>query len=183
MLIQLKITRALHDTLIHDLERPHSFAYERVGFLLIKRGTMDADILLLLGGEYLAVKDENYIDDPDVGAKINSAAIRSVMERAMAGGYGIIHVHLHDKLIGSAFSKTDRHEFKKLVPSFHNIGGGAVHGAAVFSGNCFTAFVQLRKDADPIEVSRVSVVGYPISEYVPERSRLWKMKDTADKVF
>lgn len=158
--------------MLQDLKRPHRFAHERVGFLFIKKGTAGDDNLLLHGVEHMSVLDGNYIDDPDVGAKINSAAIRAAMERAMVEGYGIMHVHLHGKSFSSAFSRTDRREFGKLIPSFHNIGGGAIHGAAVLSGNRFTAFVLLQKNADPVAINKVTVIGYPVLEYVRERSCL-----------
>lgn len=182
MLIHLKLPRALHDRMLHDLERPHAFAYERVGFLFVVKETLGPGNLLLLGAEYQAVRDENYIDDPDVGAKINSAAIRSVMERAMACGYGIIHLHLHEKMYSSAFSKTDRIEFNRLIHSFHHIGGGAVHGAAVLSGTRFTAYALFRKGEPAVQVSRLSIVGYPLSEYIAERSSPWIAKGIAAKV-
>ncbi len=183
MLIHLKLPRALHDTMLQDLERPHAFAYERVGFLFVKKGTIDAGTLLLLVAEYHGVLDKHYINDPDVGAKINSTAIRLAMESAMACGYGIIHVHLHNEKFSSMFSRTDRREFMRLIPSFHNIGGGAAHGAVVFSGNRFTGLILLSKNDPPVEVSRVTVVGHPINQYVRERKMSWKTTGTADKVF
>lgn len=168
MLIHLKLPRPLHDFMLDDLMRPHPFAHERVGFLFVRKGTIDDENLLLLGAEYNGVPDEDYINDPEVGAKINSAAIRSSMERAMANRYGIIHIHLHGEEYSSGFSKTDQNEFKRLIPSFHNIGGGGVHGAAVLSGTRFTAFVLLRKNGQPVRVARLSVIGYPITDYFPE---------------
>jgi len=181
VLIHLKLPSALHDRMIHDLERPHAHAYERVGFLFVKKGTLDSGNLLLLAAEYQTVRDENYIDDPYVGAKINSAAIRSAMERAMICGYGIIHIHLHNENYSSAFSKTDRIQFDKLIHSFHNIGGDAVHGAAVISGSRFTAFVLLRKNDPPVQVSRMTIVGHHITDYIQERSMPWAMTGTAVK--
>lgn len=171
MLIHLKIPRAIHDAMFSDLTRPHPFAYERVGFLLVKKGTISPDSFLLLAAEYQAIPDSFYIKDLNVGAKINSTAIRSAMELAMICRYGIIHTHLHHDEYSSLFSRTDESEFKKLIPSFHNIGGSSVHGAIVFSGNRYTGAILPKKHDKPVELSRITIVGYPIIEYIQERSR------------
>ena len=182
-MIHMKLPRRLHDSMMTDLMRSHLFAYERVGFLFVKKGTISPSNFLLIAAEYQAIPDTFYIEDPNVGAKINSAAIRSAMERAMTFGYGIIHTHLHDEKYSSLFSRTDESEFMKLIPSFHNIGGDASHGAVVFSGNRFTGFVLTGKHEQPNEIARVSVIDYPITEYLQERSRSWKTTGIVGKAF
>ena len=162
MLIHVKMTRSVYERMRADLKRPHDFARERVGFIFARKGNAGQYTLLLLATEYSPVPDAHYLDDPMVGAKINSSAIRSVMERAYSTKECILHVHTHGHPGVPQFSRVDRVEYNKMIPSFHNIGGDAVHGALVFSRDSAAGLIWTSKQASPRPVSKLTIVDYPM---------------------
>lgn len=167
MLIHVKMTKHVYKRMRADLNRPHNFAYERVGFIFARKDNADKGTILLLATEYYSVPDVYYVDDPKVGAKINSSAIRSVMERAYSTKECILHVHKHDHSGATRFSRLDRMEFNKMIPSFHNIGGGAIHGALVFSLDNAAGLVWTSKHDSPEPVRKLTIVGYPMETQKP----------------
>lgn len=160
-MIHVKMTKMIYDTLRADLNRPHPFAYERVGFILAKKENT-GDNLTIFATNYYPIQDSHYIDDQDVGARIGSAAIRGIMEQAYPVKDCIIHVHLHDHQGPPRFSKVDRIGYNQMIPSFHNIGGSAVHGAMVFSLDNAIGLIWTSKDQEPSYVNKLSIVGYPL---------------------
>lgn len=162
MLIHVKMTKNVYEKMRADMKRPHDFAYERVGFIFARKGSANQDTLLLLATDYSPVPDDYYVDDPKVGAKINSSAIRSVMERAYTTKECILHVHQHDNSGVPRFSRVDRVEYNKMIPSFHNIGGDAVHGALVFSLDNAAGLIWTSKNALPRSVRKLTIVDYPM---------------------
>lgn len=168
MLIHIKMTRLVFETVRADLNRPHSFAYERVGFIFARKGAADSNTILLLATDYNPVPDAQYINDPKVGAKINSTAIRNVMERAYSSKESILHVHQHEGYGSPRFSKVDRIAYSKMIPSFHNIGGGAIHGALIFSFDNAAGLIWKSKTDSPEPVRKLTIVGYPIETQRPE---------------
>lgn len=162
-MIHVKITKPVYERMRADLNRPHPFAFERVGFMFAKKDIAE-DSVTLFATEYLSLPDEYYIDDPDVGARINSAALRRVMERAYSTKECILHVHLHDYDYSGRprFSKVDRVGYNQMIPSFHNLGGSAVHGAMIFSRNNAAGLIWTSKTGSPVPVSKLSIVGYPL---------------------
>jgi hypothetical protein len=58
----LRIPRRLLVEMEHDLDRPHEFARERLGFVLA-RWAQAAGELVVIPFEYISIADENYIDD------------------------------------------------------------------------------------------------------------------------
>lgn len=160
-MIHIKMTKPLYEGMRADLNRPHPFAYERVGFLFARKDITE-DSITIFATDYHAVPDTQYINDPDVGARINSAAFRSVMERAYSSKECILHVHLHDHSGLPRFSKVDRIGYNDMIPSFHNIGGSAVHGAMIFSLNNAAGLIWTSKSNSPVPVNKLSIVGYPL---------------------
>lgn len=160
-MIHVKITRSIYDRMRADLNRPHPFAYERIGFIFTRKNATE-NFITLLATDYHSIPDSQYIDDPDVGARINSTALRSVMEHAYSTNKCILHVHLHDHFGPPRFSKVDRIGYNEMIPSFHNIGGGAVHGAMIFSLNKAAGLIWISKDSKPVPVNKLSIVGYPL---------------------
>ena len=75
MRIKIKLTGALHAEIIRDLARPHPFAAERVGFVSGRMGTLADNGRLVLLTRYHSIPDDQYLDDPSVGARIGSEAI------------------------------------------------------------------------------------------------------------
>ncbi len=168
-MIQLKLTRTLYSATMADLLTPHAFAAERIGFILTRRGTLSGQDLILAATRYIRIADHNYVDDPAVGARIGSAAIRDVMQQAMDSQEGVLHVHVHEHHGAPAFSGTDLRELGKLIPSFQHVVPNSFHGALVFSED--DAHVRLLVPAG-LWISRgitISIVGWPLTYYEQRR--------------
>lgn len=126
-----------------DLIRPHAFAAERVGFIAVK-AAVGQDHLVLLARAYHPVADEDYLDDPSVGAMMGSEAIRKALATAFIGKFGMIHVHPHWHRGVPRFSRVDLREQANFVPDFFNVRPDLPHGAIVLSedaarGRCWLA--------------------------------------------
>jgi hypothetical protein len=149
-----------------DLQRPHSFAAERVGFLLCRAGRLDHTGLLVLAADYHAVKDDDYIEDHRVGAMMGPAAIRKAMQRAYnAGGQdiGLFHVHMHEHRGMPGFSRVDLTEYMKFVPDFFNAAPAMAHGAVVLSLDRAIGLCWRKRAEKPVSIDRFSSVGAPLT--------------------
>ncbi len=165
MMFQLKIPKTVFDNIATDLKRPHKYALERVGFLYIRKDISENKIEQALATAYSPVQDDNYIQDRNVGAKINSTAIRNVMQRLLENGEGVLHVHMHNHLGHPAFSKTDLCNLPALINSFQSISPNAPNGALLLSKNSMLALVWLPKSENPMYVDKITIVGYPMETY------------------
>jgi proteasome lid subunit RPN8/RPN11 len=164
MKIRFKIRSALLATIRIDLRRPHPFAHERVGF--IAAGLAAAhDELLILAREYRPVRDDEYINDPRVGAMMSAEAIRRARQWAMDERVAIFHVHTHGGAGIPGFSGVDIRENAKFVPNFVSVAPHAVHGAIVLSGTAAFGQVWLdRKSPQPF-ITTFSEIGTPIRSW------------------
>ena len=164
MNIRFKITSALLAAIRADLRRPHAFAHERVGF--IGAGLAAAhDELLILAREYRPVRDDEYLQDPRVGAMMSAEAIRRARQWAMDDRAAILHVHTHGGRGIPGFSGVDIRENAKFVPNFVSVAPSAVHGAIVLSDTA--AFGQVwfgRKSPQPF-IAHFTGVGMPIRNW------------------
>jgi hypothetical protein len=154
-----------------DLERPHRFAAERVGFFLCRAGRLSDDGLVVLAAAYHPVEDDDYLPDDSVGAMMGPAAIRKAMQRAYAAGAGDIslfhvHMHGHDGLPG--FSRVDVDESKKFVPDFFNAAPLMPHGIVVLSHDRAIGLCWRGQTQHPTLIDRFAHVGAPM--------RLWEGK-------
>lgn len=145
-----------------DLLRLHPFAAERVGFARATLGTVDDGALVLLKS-YWPVPDDQYVDDPYVGARINRAAIRNALQDVLNGGsnHGLFHVHMHLLNGRTGLSATDSDEIPKLVQSFRNVSMKAVHGLLILTPDHAHSLVLLPATEKLLQVDKLSVVGYP----------------------
>jgi len=160
--IIFRIPEQLHLEMLGDLHRPHSHAWERVGFLFTKSKWLDDKTLLIIATSYQAVEDEDYIEDRTVGAKIGSTAIRSAMEFMRSGASGCFHVHLHDHDGKPSPSSTDRKGLPGVVGSLSNISSGQATGILILSKDDFYSAVQLPNVKDLKPADLISVVGFPM---------------------
>ncbi len=160
--ITLRIPGALYRRIKCDLERPHPFAAERIGFLFVRAGSLETNGLLLLGHGYHALADERYMDDPEAGARIDSGAIREAMQRVLDGEGGAFHVHLHDHDGRPRYSGMDLSEQPSLIRSFQIAGSTSPHGTLVLSQNNGIASVWLPGSKEPVNAGRISIVGAPM---------------------
>lgn len=162
MKVRVRIPRALYVRVSEDLARGHEFAYERVGFLLAKLGNAACDEPLVLFTDYYPVPDDQYIEDPHSGARIDSYAIRAAMQRVLDNGDGLFHVHSHGGRGKPVFSFMDLEETPRIVSSLRVAGPSQAHGMLLLSADYCIAHVWLPSSAEPVVADRVSVVGYPL---------------------
>lgn len=167
----IRIARPLYERVLADLERPHSFAAERVGFLFTRRGTGPAGMTLLFPVEYLPVADDHYLDEGrwDVGAAITGDAIRTAMQHVMVTGMGALHVHLHDHRGRPHFSPIDWTDLPGFAHSFQNADARLFHGAVVLSRDAAAGAVWRPGQAAQKPVQpRISLIGYPLISFEGE---------------
>lgn len=162
MTLKFKLLKGLHDRVKVDLARPHEFAYERVGFISAKLGNRETDELLLLATNYYPVADENYIDDPGSGARINSTAIREAMQLVLDTGEGLFHVHWHAHRGKPGFSSMDSKETPRIVSGLRVVGPHNAHGMILLSNDHCIAHAWSPGSSEPVVADRVIIVGYPI---------------------
>lgn len=115
-----------------DLARQHRFAAERVGFISI-RATGASNNLVLLAEDYHPVADNDYVDNPTVGAMMSQEAIRKALNIALLQSVGMFHVHMHEHTGRPKFSRIDLREQMKFVPDFFKVCRRLPHGAIVLS--------------------------------------------------
>jgi hypothetical protein len=128
-----------------DLERHHAFAAERVGWLSVGAAKAGRN-LVLLPKAYHRVEDEDYVDDPSVGAMMGQEAIRKALEIALLQPVGIFHVHMHGHRGKPSFSPVDLREQLRFVPDFFSVCPKMPHGAIVLSYDRAYGRVWLSED-------------------------------------
>jgi hypothetical protein len=158
MKVELKITQSLRAAILTDLARPHDFAAERVGFIHCHPGVI-RDGVVLIAGDYAAVADEDYVDDPTVGARIGAGAFRKALQYAYANKVSVFHIHCHDHFGIPFFSRTDLRETARFVPDFWNVRPNLPHGAFVLSRDSAVGRCWLPRWANPVEIKRIVFVG------------------------
>ncbi len=164
MNIRFKITSTILSEIRTDLRRPHTYAHERVGF--IAAGLSAArDELLILAREYRPLQDDEYLNDPSVGAMMSAGAIRRARQWAMDERNAIFHVHSHGGRGVPVFSGIDIRENAKFVPNFVSVAPYAVHGAIVLSDTAAFGQVWLgRASAHPF-IARFAEIGMPLRQW------------------
>lgn len=168
MTVAIKMTGRLYDEIRRDLERPHAFAHERVGFVFGRVSTGDAGGKLVLLTRYHAIPDKQYINDPTVGARIGSDAMTWAMQAVYHGRVareGLFHVHLHGYKGETGMSRTDRDEIPPMMPGFQSVGRDAAHGIIILSLDHGSAWVCLPGDATLVPCSNIAVVGAPVQVF------------------
>lgn len=165
MKVLFKITTDLLTQMRNDLERPHAFAHERVGFISAGVASVGRDIIVLARG-YRAVNDEDYIDDRSVGAMMGREAIRKALEWAMQQGHAVFHVHTHGGHGIPGFSGVDIRENRKFIPDFFKVAPKCVHGALVLSDTAARGQVWLERHGRD----------YPIDDFVQVGASLVKWR-------
>jgi hypothetical protein len=171
MKVAFRLTRNLLGEVINDLRRPHQFAAERVGFLSCRVGSLKPSGWIILAHAFYPVSDDDYLDDPSVGAMMGSAAIRKAMQIALNNDVGIFHVHMHEHRGSPRFSGTDLRETAKFVPDFWHVRPHMIHGAIVISLDSIAGLCWHPQRAAPICISAFSVVGAPMSLWRGQNDR------------
>lgn len=158
-----RIERSLLERVHQDLSRPHEHAHERVGFIACSTAGLEGG-QLLLADEYLPVADEDYANNPSVGAMMGPAAIRKALEYAYGRhGVSMLHVHRHDHRGVPGFSKVDLSESARFMPDFWKVRAGVPHGIVVFSFNSMVGLAWDPATRRPEPIEQMAVVGRPVS--------------------
>lgn len=158
-MIRLRIQDVLYKSMVADLERPHRFAAERIGFLCCRQISIPSGFLLL-GYRYEAIDDDRYMLDSTVGARFDSTAIRFGMQLALTEASSILHVHMHNHDGVPRLSRVDEREMAALMPCFVNVCPTKIHGALVLSTDRACARIwdtTYPNNGTPID--RITVVG------------------------
>ena len=123
MRVRFKITTGLLASIRADLGRPHTFAYERVGFVSAAVARSAWGVLILAQGHH-PVADEDYLRDPSVGAMMGPDAIRKAMELAFMKKVSIFHMHSHGGPGIPRFSGVDLRRECEVRPRFSQSRAG-----------------------------------------------------------
>ncbi len=164
-MMQLRILKILFEQVYDDLIRPHSFSAERVGFLFARLGEIDGQSKLIIPTKYCPVPDEHYLEDQYVGARFNSVPIRAALQLIMDTGVGAFLVHMHEHLGSPWFSRIDRSETQRMIPSFKAVNTNVGHGALLLSHDDMVGLVWLPSAKEPTVLSKVTIIGYPLRFY------------------
>lgn len=162
MTVHFKITRDLLEKTRHDLEQPHSFAAERVGFLSCRAVEIPGGGLIILAHAYHPVSDCDYLDDPSVGAMMGVGAIRKAMEYAYNTPVGMFHVHMHGHTGIPEFSRIDLRESRKFIPDFWNVRPKMPHGTLILSLDSLVGRCWIPDSRRIVKIEKVAVVGAPL---------------------
>jgi hypothetical protein len=171
MNVEVRISRSLCDQVRSNLIRPHAVAAERLGFLFGKLADSDTLQPLVLLHRYRSLRDEQYVDDPSSGGRMDASAIRETMQETLDGRpdrEGVFHVHLHDHDGPPILSPMDRAELPELIHCFRAISSKSGHGILLLSNTHAHAWVWLPQANEPVQAARVIVVGTPL--HISERN-------------
>ena len=163
MKIQLRISRQLLHRVHTDLIRQHRFAAERVGFLICKVAAAMPRGMIVLPYDFNPVEDEDYLNDPSVGAMMGPAAIRKALQLAYKDRIAIFHVHVHGHFGRTWFSDIDLREIKNFVPDFWHVRPEFPHGALVLSQDSLSGLCWMPGRRNPIRISSFTVVGFSMT--------------------
>lgn len=157
MKAHMKISGALLRAIRTDLRRQHAFAAERVGFIFAGVAQTESGVALLCR-DYTPVADEDYVDDPRVGAMMGETAIRKALQHAMATKSAALHVHEHGHRGRPGFSGIDIRENAKFVPDFFKVAPFTPHGAIVLSHDSAAGQFWPKRAGAPIAIQRFTLI-------------------------
>ncbi|WP_445288668.1 hypothetical protein [Variovorax atrisoli] len=164
MNILLKITAGLLASVRADLQRPHQFAFERVGFLTAGAARVQ-DGLLLVCRSYHPIADEDYERSNSVGAQIGSSAMRKGIEAAYANSSSLIHIHTHGGVGDPEFSGVDLRSAPGFVPGFFNALPRMPHGLVVLSNDSARGLLWSGREDGPHNINGFVQVGSGVQKF------------------
>lgn len=161
MKILFRIPQGLLRQIHADLDRPHAFAAERVGFISCRQSLLSDGMAILAQG-YHSVSDLDYVDNPKFGAMISGAAFRKMLSLAYKEPVNIFHVHRHECLGKPGFSRADLAESQKFIPDFWKVRPGISHGIIVLSHDSAQGLWWDPEDRRPKPINEIQVIGMPL---------------------
>lgn len=167
--IIVRIPKEVYKIIQSDLCRPHDFALERVGFVSSSHKRLKDGSYIILIKDYHPVADKNYIEDPSVGARINSDAIREALQRTISEDVGVFHIHHHcfSETVPK-FSYTDLSDNPEIVKSLSYANKNQAHGMIVTGRNGINVSILIPGEKEFISVTKIVVVGYPLQLSFPK---------------
>jgi len=165
---EIRLTRGLYTKVKADLDRPHEFAHERVGFLFgkyVARGELQPLVLLT---RYQPVADEHYSPSEEFGALIGSDSILTTMQelRNRRGSRECaFHVHMHLHKGQPGLSRADRRGLPPLIPSFQRMSPDGCHGLLILSEDHGLAWTWSPGNSTPEIARTIFITGYPMAIY------------------
>ena len=168
MNVTIRIPAPLLNSVRRDLNRPHAHAWERVGFMAAMAAASPGELLLLVRG-YQAVRDEDYVHAPGVGAEIGSEAFRRALQWAYRPKSALLHVHTHHGRGRPSFSGVDMRSGAEFVPSFFTTVPRMPQGMIVLSGDSADGLIWFAEDRDPVRVGAFTQIGTNYSRHWSEQ--------------
>jgi hypothetical protein len=165
---RIKFTRQLLDRARTDLERPHVFAHERVGFFTAG-ATACGDTVMLLARDYVPVDDADYLYNPTVGATIGSNAMRKALQFGYRARSSLLHVHSHGGRGRPEFSDIDLKSGAEFVPAFFHAIPRMPHGMVVLSTNSASAKIWFGENETGKYASGFTSVGVSLAKFGDRR--------------
>lgn len=158
MKVTFRFPRSLLVKIHHDLDRPHKFAAERVGFVSCNYRAIQSGNIELLAQGYYPVADNHYIDDPRVGAMMGSSAIRAALQLAYQKPVSMFHIHRHEHHGSPRFSPVDTRENARFIPDFWKVRSDFPHGAIVLSFDSMTGRCWVHPTMPPVPIGQFEIL-------------------------
>jgi hypothetical protein len=158
----LKITNALLQTIHEDLDRKHTIAYERVGFLTCRPAALADGGLHLSAAAYHPVSDEDYIPDDVAAAMLGPGAFRNILQRVYNSPSSVFHVHRHDHFGRPRPSQIDETESRRFIPDFWKACPKYPHGTLILSYDAVAGTVWYPDRSRILSLDSCVVVGDPL---------------------
>ena len=109
--------------------------------------------------------DDEYLDDPTVGAMMGPDAIRNALQWALQDGVAMFHVHTHGGRGIPGFSGIDLRESAKFVPDFFKVAPQCAHGAIVLSDTAAQGLIWTGRSRRNHFVTTFVEVGVPLRKW------------------
>lgn len=148
-----------------DLDRPHKFAAERVGFISCEASQSTSGDVALIAKHYSPVADDHYLDDPRVGAMMGPAAIRTALQFAYQHPVSMFHIHRHDHRGNPRFSPVDIRENARFIPDFWKVRPNQPHGAIVLSFNSMFGMCWVQPGIEPLPINKFEIQQSELSKF------------------
>jgi hypothetical protein len=129
-------------------------------------GLLADESTLIILTRYQSIPDDQYVEDPSVGARIGNKALTWAMQALYFGrttSEGIFHIHMHQHKDETRMSWIDSRDTPKLIPGFQSVSNEAAHGIIILSLNHGSGWVWLPARKEPFTADTMSVIGAPVS--------------------
>jgi hypothetical protein len=170
--IIIRIPKRIYEQILSDLTRSHSFAWERIGFIASRHKVLKTGTIIVFVTDYFPLADDFYLNDPEVGARINSNAIRYGLQKIIDNKVGLFHTHYHSfSRHLPEFSETDLTDNPEIIKSFSYADKNQIHGMIVLGKNGVNSLLKLLGEDSLITPTKIVVVGYPMIISIPGKGK------------